>query len=86
MVMSDATVPGWTVSQAKAAGKSHLAVNCDTCRKLVLIPWPLVAALQPSDTSTSLAARLRCSQCGERPQPHQIDTRTQSDFPGYASR
>lgn len=73
-----------TVGELMAEGLTHVRVHCHGV--VLCVPWGLLgAAAAPEMPFARLVARLRCSACGEQPEPASIRPWGQHMASGYAA-
>lgn len=72
-----------TIADIRAAGKTHLRVECDGCISIRCVPWELMPAIPGTALLADVTARLRCSACGHRPGADRVRPWAQFEASGY---
>lgn len=72
-----------TIREIRAAGKTHLRINCEGCRSVSAVPWELMPAIPADACLEDVAARLRCSACGHRPGAENVTPWAQYEASGF---
>jgi|GEM_PF-2160720 len=75
-----------SIAEHAEDGYTHIAVRCLPCRTTKCVPIRQLPAPARALSPQELAPRLKCQDCGTRPETANVSPWRASDAPGHPSR